>query len=84
MCTFYYRNIGEGLKKARGELWRRPLQTLTQLLSVLLLPETFRPRLWADRCYPSKDSTPHPPNRQSRNTEVSPEARPTSWEMEDS
>ena len=83
-CTFYYRNIGEGLKKAKEELWRRPLQTLTQILLVLLLTETFWPCLWADRGYSSKDSTPYPPNRQSRNTEVSPEARPTSWEMEDS
>jgi len=36
-CTFYYRNIAEGLKKAKEALWRKPLQMLTQLLSVLLL-----------------------------------------------
>ena len=28
-------------------------------------------------------TTHYPPNRQSRNTEVSPEARLTSWEMEE-
>ena len=36
-CTFYYRNIAEGLNKAKEALWRKPLQMLTQLLSVLLL-----------------------------------------------
>ena len=82
-CTFYYRNIGEGLKKAKEAMCRKPLQMLTQLRSVLLLTETFWPCLWADRCYPSKDSTHYPPNRQSRNMKFSPEARLTSWEMEE-
>lgn len=65
-CTFYYRNTREGFKKAKEALQRKPLQAFTQLLPEPLLAEACWPRLWADRCCPSKDSTHCPPNRQSR------------------